>query len=87
MRLDDIQRLLHEKPFKPFRIHLSNGRTHEVRHPELAMVGRTTMLIGKPAPDLPPTAYDDFAIVTLLHINDVERLPGGTPPTTNGASS
>jgi len=87
MRLDDIQRLLHERPFKPFRIHLSNGRTHDVHHPELAMAGRTTMLIGKSAPDLPPSAYDDFAIVTLLHINDVEPLPGPNPSTTNGASS
>ena len=87
MRLDDIQRLLHERPFKPFRIHLSNGRTHDVHHPELAMAGRTTMFIGKPAPDLPPSAYDDFAIVTLLHINDVEPLPVSNPPTTNGTNS
>jgi hypothetical protein len=45
------------------------------------------MFIGKSAPDLPPSVFDDFAIVPLLLINDVEPLPGPNPPTTNGASS
>jgi hypothetical protein len=84
MRMEDLQRLLREQPFRPFSIHLSNGRSHEVRHPELVVVGRTTMFVGKPAPDLPQPSYDDFAIVTLLHINDVEPLAVPTPPSTNG---
>ena len=86
MRLEEVQQLLQARPFRPFRLHLSNGRSHEVRHPELAVAGRTTMFIGKPAPDLPEPAYDDFAIVTLLHINDVEPLPMPNPPTTNGTN-
>ena len=86
MRLEEFQQLLQARPFRPFRLHLSNGRSHEVRHPELAVAGRTTMFIGEPAPDLPEPAYDDFAIVTLLHINDVEPLPMPIPPTTNGTN-
>jgi hypothetical protein len=27
------------KPFQPFRIHMSSGRTFDVRHPEMVQVG------------------------------------------------
>jgi len=84
MRTEEMQRLLREQPFRPFRIYLSNGRTHDVRHPELVVVGRSIAFIGKPAADLPNGAFDDFAIVTLLHINEVEPLPVSAPPSTNG---
>jgi hypothetical protein len=77
----EVQKLLQTRPFRPFQLHLSNGRSHEVRHPELAMVGRTTMFIGKSAPDLPENAFDNFHIVTLIDINEVEPLPVPHPGT------
>jgi hypothetical protein len=84
MRPDDLHQLLRERPFRPFHLHLSNGRTHEVRHPELVVVGRTTAIIGNPAPDFPQPTFDDYTIITLLHVNDVELLPSPAPSTTNG---
>ncbi|HEY1860323.1 MAG TPA: hypothetical protein VGG61_08215 [Gemmataceae bacterium] len=48
------------------------------------MVGRSTAFIGNPAPDLPQPTFDDYNIVTLLHVNDVELLPLAAPTTTNG---
>jgi hypothetical protein len=87
MRPEDINRLLRRQPFQPFRVFLSNGRTYEVRHRELAAVGRSTMFIGMPAPDLPPLTYDEFAIVVLLHINDVQPIPTANPPTGNGPAA
>ncbi len=82
MRPDDVNRLLRQQPFQPFRIYLSNGRTYEVRHPDLAMVGRTTMLLGIPAPDLPPSTYDHYETIALMHINNLEPLPPA--PTAGG---
>ena len=38
MRPQDILELLRTKPFRPFRIRMSDGQHFEVRHPELAMV-------------------------------------------------
>ena len=84
MRPDDINNVLRRQPFQPFRVHLSNGQAFEVRHPELAAVGRSTMFIGLPAPDLPPTTYDLFEIIALMHINRLEPLPFATASTTNG---
>jgi hypothetical protein len=84
MRTADMNELLRRQPFRPFRIHLSNGTSYDIQHPELAVVGRTTMFIGIPAPDMPTATYDHFAIVTLLHINNVEPLPATPSSTSDG---
>lgn len=86
MRSEDIYRVLRQQPFRPFRLHLSNGRTYDVRHPDLVLVGQTTMIVGVPVPNMSYPIYDDYAVVTLLHINDLELLPS-PPPTTNGPGS
>jgi hypothetical protein len=82
MRPDDIRELLRRQPFQPFRIHLSNGTVYEVRHPELILVGRTTLVIGRPAPGAAEPIYEDFSIVALVHINHVEPVLPAAPPAT-----
>lgn len=74
MRPEDVYHQLHKQPFQPFRIHLSNGKTFDVRHPELAVVGRTTIWIGRPAVDVAIPIYDDYDLVALVHINNLEPL-------------
>jgi hypothetical protein len=72
MRPDDIREFVVRQPFRPFRITLTDGRSYDVRHPELAMVGRSTMVIGIPAPDDPTPVYDRFVTVSLMHIMQLE---------------
>ena len=72
MRPEDIREFLQRRPFQPIRITLTDGRTYDVRHPELAMVGRSTVAIGVPAPDDPSPVYDRRVTVSLLHIMQVE---------------
>ncbi|MBN2578873.1 MAG: hypothetical protein JXB10_07775 [Pirellulales bacterium] len=72
MRSEDIREFLQHKPFQPFRITLTDGQTYEVRHPELAMVGRSTVAIGLPAPTEPNPVYDRLVTVSLLHVMQVE---------------
>jgi len=72
MRPEDIREFLQRRPFQPFRITLTDGRTYDVRHPELAMVGRSTMAIGLPAPSDPSPVYDRLVTVSLLHVMLVE---------------
>src|SRR5437868_503039 len=38
MNPDDLIALMRLQPFQPFSVHLNNGRTFEVRHPDQAMV-------------------------------------------------
>jgi len=72
MRPEDIRQFLQHKPFQPFRLTLTDGRTYDVRHPELAMVGRSTVAIGIPAPDEPAPVYDRLVTVSLMRIMQVE---------------
>jgi hypothetical protein len=72
MRPEDIREFLQKKPFQPFRLTLTDGRTYEVPHPEMAMVGRSAVAIGLPAPNDPSLIYDRLVTVSLLHIMQVE---------------
>jgi len=73
MRPEDIKELLHKQPFRPFRIHLSDGRAFDVRHPEFVLVLRSRLVIGLPETS-PNTVPDRAEYCSLLHIVSVEEL-------------
>jgi hypothetical protein len=79
IRIEDIHNLLHDAPFKPFRLFLSNGRKYDVRHPELVMIGRSSLLIGTPAQDVTVPAFDSYSTVSMLHITDIEMINPQAP--------
>jgi hypothetical protein len=83
LRRDDILRALQERPFRPFRLVLTGGITHEIRHPEMAIVTPSTVFIGVPAVDAPAPAAGDVVVVSLLHIVQIEYLPLPASPATN----
>jgi hypothetical protein len=67
-----FRELLTQRPFKPFRLVMSCGQTYEVRHPEMAFLTRSDILVGvDQADDGVPT---DFKICSLLHVTAVEPL-------------
>ncbi|HEY2154282.1 MAG TPA: hypothetical protein VGH33_01540 [Isosphaeraceae bacterium] len=37
-----LQAKIHAKPFKPFRIKMADGSTHDVRHPDFIAYGDAT---------------------------------------------
>ena len=51
MTAEDLIELLEERPFVPLRLHLADGRTREIRHPEMAIVSETHIVIGIPRDD------------------------------------
>ncbi len=65
MNAEAIRDLLKRQPFRPFVIHLSNGETYEVRHPEFAILLKSTIVIGFPD-------SDRIGVASLLHINNIE---------------
>ena len=67
MNADTIREFVRRQPFGPFAIRLSNGETHEVRHPECAVVGKSKVLVYYPE-------QDRFVFVALIHVNSVELL-------------
>ena len=74
MRPEDILRLLQVRPFQPFRISLSDGHEYDVRHPELAMVGRATVHIGLPDPEGPQGTFESWVACALIHITKLEPV-------------
>jgi len=79
MRPQDILDLLRAKPFRAFRIHMSDGQQFEVRHPELAMVGRNVVIVGIPARKGPEGMIDRTVNCALLHITTTELVDGDAP--------
>ena len=73
MTLQDFQKLLAKRPFQPFRVILSSSDAYEVRHPEMALLSRTTLYVGKPTPEGVP---DEVDMLSLLHITAVEPANG-----------
>jgi hypothetical protein len=72
MTLQTFRELLAQRPFKPFRLVMSSGQSYDVRHPEMAMLTRMSMLVGTDiAEDGVPA---EFKICSLLHVATVEPL-------------
>jgi len=62
---------LRRQPFIPLRIFLTDGKTYEVRHPEMVMVKRREIYVGtETAPGSGVAAECD--LVSLLHVVRVE---------------
>src|SRR5262245_11335730 len=59
--------LLQRRPFVPFQLLLSTGATYDIRHPELVMVGRGTVIVGIPINPQTPI-YEQWEIVNLDHV-------------------
>lgn len=75
-----ILELLQQRPFQPFRIYLTNGLVHVVRHPEQIMVSQTYLIVGIPANDVPGQEISEAAFVSLVHVVQVEPFtPANTP--------
>jgi hypothetical protein len=69
MTIDRLKELYDAQPFKPFVIHLADGRDIPVRHRDFIMAapsGRTIVVVQ---PD------DSMNIIDLLLVTDVELKP------------
>ena len=77
MRYQELYDVLHKSPFQPFRIQLSNGQTHVIRHPDFAWLMRTSVFIGLPSGD---DEMPDRAIqCDLLHVVAIEPVHSTGP--------
>ena len=67
MNAETLREMIQRRPFEPFCLRLSNGETHEVRHPECLLVTKTKVIVYYPD--------DDHTVhLSLIHVNAVETL-------------
>lgn len=72
MTVQTFREMLARRPFQPVKLTLSSGQSYEIRHPEMAMLTRTSLLVGVDvAEDGVPA---EFKILSLLHVTAIEPL-------------
>ena len=70
----ELQRLLQQRPFQPFRLVLRDGRVYEVRNPRMNLLAESFIKIGIPHASLPEPVCDHTEYVRLLEIAYTEPL-------------
>ena len=68
MNTETMLGLLRRQPFQPLEVRMSNGDAHQIRHPEMAFLLRSSIILGSPE-------SDDFEFLSLLHVVDVKAIP------------
>ena len=76
MNPETIAEMLLDRPFQPFEIHVSDGRSFEIRHPELAVVSRDHVYIGIPSKT--PGVADRSHLLSIRNITSASPLPATT---------
>lgn len=80
MRAEDLLNRLNDRPFHPFRIHLSDGSIYPVPEPGMIIVGKSSAVL--------PTAFafdelgrrlaEQWRTISLLHIVQLSDLEDST---------
>ena len=72
MAPDDIRARQMARPFNPFRLHMSNGMSVDIRHPEMIVVGDEAISVA---------VYDKkkdrvgLGYYSVINVNVIEPLP------------
>ncbi len=63
------------EPFRPFRLKMASGQTFEIRHPEMIMVGRSSVKVySKTKPDSPSEHWHDVSLMLMESIEPIDSL-------------
>lgn len=78
MTVQTFRELLAKRPFKPFRLVMSSGQSYDVRHPEMAMLTRSDILVG--IGDTDEGVPAELKICSLLHVTSIEPISSNGGP-------
>ncbi|MFO0929227.1 MAG: hypothetical protein U0736_19755 [Gemmataceae bacterium] len=74
MSPETLREMLRQQPFVPFRIHTTDGRTFDVRHPEMVLVMSRTVVVGIYDTQKNATFPERSETIALIHIVSLEPL-------------
>lgn len=69
--------LQRKRPFVPLRVHVSDGSSYDVRHPEMMLVTHTVVFIARPP--LADGVPERHVYCDPVHITRVEPIDGTRP--------
>ncbi len=82
MTVQTFRDLLKAQPFRPFRVIMSSGESYEVRHPEMAWLTRTDLLVG--LDETRDGVPGRFRICSLLHVTTIEPVDAAAARSAEG---
>jgi hypothetical protein len=68
----ELKERMNAQPFKPFRICISDGKTHDITHHDIMLVKRNAVLIGIELDS--NSIAERFVECALLHITRIEDI-------------
>jgi len=71
MTAESLREWLQKRPFQRFLVKTSDGEAYEVRHPEMAFLTRTEIVIGLAERNGIPSRH---RTVSLLHVTAIEPI-------------
>jgi hypothetical protein len=72
----DLKRRIEAQPFKPFRIHMSNGNIYDILNHDAMLIKRNVVEIGT---DLDTDSiFERFIQCAILHIVSIEEMASTT---------
>ncbi len=80
MTIEQLRTMHHATPFRPFRMHLADGRQIDVPHRDFMSYSPTGRTVIVHLPD------DTFSVIDLLLVTELKVLPG-TPAETSTANA
>lgn len=69
---ETLLQLLRRQPFQPFTVQMSNGQRFDIRHPEMAALLKSNLIVATPD-------SDEYEICSLLHIANVKANGAAAP--------
>jgi hypothetical protein len=76
---EELMQLLRRRPFVPLRLHMTDGQTYDIRHPDNVLVLRSRVDIGVGA-DPATGVVAGVEYCSLLHVVRIEELQAATSP-------
>ena len=73
----DLQRKLHDQPFRPFRMKLVNNTTYDITEPWMITVGETSAIVVTQSrqDDQGYRLATDWRTISIAHILEFQDLP------------
>lgn len=71
---EQLRDLLRRQPFVPIRLYISDGTTYDIRHPEMALLTRTTIDVGIEEDEPGSGIADSILDLSLGHVVKAERV-------------
>jgi len=76
MTAHEIKALLRQRPFHGLRMHISDGESYEVSHPDMVFVTSTIVQIALPPLDFHGIPTGGSVYCDPIHITRIEPLNG-----------